>query len=133
MAKETFTRDKPHLTHVSPPSGDLTSITVATTAGVLTQFDADFTVGDSAGFYWKFEAAQGVAVGRMSVKESSLIRICTVENVSLSGTSDLITPYGDRFGVPQVGSKIFLRGWLVDSDSGQSWDMGIVNTVVTGT
>ena len=133
MAKTTFTRDKPHLTPVPPPTGDLTSITVVTTAGVITKFDVDFTVPDIAGYYWKIEAASPVGAGKMSISRSKLKRVCTVLNVGLAGTIDLVATYIARFGTVEVGSKIFVRGVLVDSVSGYDWDMGIFNTKVTGT
>ena len=133
MAKETFERSKPHLTPVPPPTGDLTGVVIATTAGVITQFDASEDVGDMSGYYWKFQASFSQPGGRMSISDGQLIRICTVEADGLAGTVDLITPYGDRFGTVAVGSKIFVRAFIVDSVSGYEWDMGTVSAVVTGT
>lgn len=129
MSKETFERSKPRLAISPPPNNNVTDVDVSVLAGVLT-FDVTFDGDDYPGYVWIVYLAAPVAVGVMSPKRSSLKRLCTMENDGMSGTMDLSPVYEDRFGVPEVGDKIWLRLRQVDSGSGQDFEFGNFSTVV---
>jgi hypothetical protein len=131
MAKETFDRIKPHLGLVVPPPNNLLDFTLTSAADVLTVASVTFDGGDVADYIWLVNMTPPRGQGSTTAPRSAYKLICTMENVGLAGTMNLLPIVQERFGNIEVGAKVFVNIEMVDSVSGTKWNMGTLSTVVS--
>ena len=131
MAKETFERLKPYLNAVPPPTADITGVIITVVANAIATAVASFTGGDQAGYIFVVSLTPPVSAGRLTASPSEYKRLCTADNSGLSGSIDFKAAALARFTSSEVGAKMFVGIDIIDSTSGQRWEMVRRSVILT--
>ena len=99
------------------------------TAGVLTTGSVTLDTAYSADEFILIEATGGLSTG-ISSPSSSLFKRITSDD-SAAATTAFTSDYISVLGSPAVGTKVFIKVFLVDADTGQRTLIGKTSVVVT--
>lgn len=130
MVKETFARNKPSLpTPPPPPPASMSSGFITVTAGVLNTVQVIFSGLATNDFYacLYFSFPLGTGIMKPSWSKFRLLRALIIPATPFIVTAT--NQYEAKFGVPQAGTKIFVRCVLVNILSGQSYKLNQIKVI----
>jgi hypothetical protein len=130
MAKETFSRTKPHLVYGAPPPDSFESFDITVTAGALNVVNLTFAGSGVSGYLAMAYLSTSYGSGKMTVSKSQLRLISSQAIPVTPFIQNLATKYETRFGVPSAGDKIFCHVILINTTSGTWVTMGTLSTIV---
>jgi len=112
---------------------NLASMALVDTAGVLTTGNVIVSAVGAATESVIIEITPSMSGGITKPAAGSFKQVKIVTNASTSATISIITEYQALFGNPQLGTKVFVRAYLINENTGQRLNLGQAVAVVTGT
>jgi len=111
----------------------LTSLTMVDTAGVLTTADVLLSAVGAATESVIINVTTSMSGGITKPAKGAFKQVTIVADASVSATLDIIVPYQTLYGDPQLGTNVFTRVFLINTNTGQRLNLGQALATVTGT
>ena len=111
----------------------LITLDLQLTAGVLTTADVETDDNGAATEAVILEVTTSLSGGITKPAKGLFKQVLILADASTSAGMDITSEYQALYGDPELGAKVFIRGWLINKNTGQRLNLGQVEDIVSGT